>query len=137
MILSQMLLAQVSAASSSGGLHRTIGWYVVGLMGFVGLWALVLAVLKRAPGRAYWVVFGIGVSAVLSQVALGTWALSIDGVEPGNQHVFYGIVSVFTLAFAYIYRAQLAKRPALSYAILSLFLMGLGMRAIANFGLSF
>jgi hypothetical protein len=131
------LLAQVTFASTAGGLHRAVGWYVVGVMALLGVWALALATLKKTPGGAYWVAFGVGVTGVLAQVGLGTWALSVDEVDPGNQHVFYGIVSVFTLAFAYIYRLQLAKRPALSYAILCLFLMGLGMRAISNFGESF
>lgn len=128
------VLAQVSPV---GELHRTFGWYVVWTMAAIGTWGLVLALLRREPGRMYWTAFGIGVVGVLTQVGFGTWALSVDGIEPGNQHVFYGVVSVFTLAFAYIYRLQLAKRPALSYALLSLFLMGLGMRAIANFGQAF
>jgi len=51
--------------------------------------------------------------------------------------VFYGIVILFTFSFAYIYRAQLAKRAALSYGLLGLFLMGLGIRGIQNFGQSF
>lgn len=131
------LLAQVTSASGAGGLHRATGWYVVGSMALLGVWAMILAMLKKTPGRTYWVVFGVGVTGVLAQVGVGTWALSVDDVDPGNQHVFYGIVSVFTLAFAYIYRLQLAKRPALSYAILCLFLMGLGIRAIGNFGQSF
>ena len=131
------LLAQVASASSAGGLHRAVGWYVVGSMALLGAWALILAMLKTTPGRAYWVAFGVGVTGVLAQVGMGTWALSVDDVDPGNQHVFYGIVSVFTLAFAYIYRLHLAQRPALSYAILCLFLMGLWIRAIGNFGQSF
>jgi uncharacterized membrane protein len=132
----QPILAQVSP-SATGSLHRTTGWYVVGVMAALGLWGLALTVARKPPRRASWAAFGVGVSAMLGQVGMGVYALSVDGVEPGNQHVFYGVVSVFTLAFAYIYRAQLAKRPALSYALLSLFLMGLGMRAIGNFGQSF
>jgi hypothetical protein len=132
-----ILLAQAAPVSETGSLHRAIGWYVVGGMGLMGGWALILAIIKKQPGRAFWVAFGVAVTGVLAQVGIGTWALSVDGVDPGNEHVFYGIVSVFTLAFAYIYRLQLAKRPALYYSILCLFLMGLGMRAISNFGRSF
>ncbi|MGF1664741.1 MAG: hypothetical protein ACFCVC_00555 [Acidimicrobiia bacterium] len=137
MIQPGTLLAQAVAVSETGSLHRAIGWYVVGAMGLLGGWALILAILRKVPGRAFWAAFGVGVTGVLVQVGIGTWALSVDGVDPGNEHVFYGIVSVFSLAFAYIYRLQLSKRPALYYAILCLFLMGLGMRAISNFGRSF
>jgi hypothetical protein len=80
---------------------------------------------------------GIAIAAVLAQVGLGLLAMNLDDVDPGNQHVFYGIVIAFTLAFAYIYRAQLGKRPARSYGLLLLFLMGLGIRGIMTFGQSF
>jgi hypothetical protein len=46
--------------------------------------------------------------------------------------VFYGIVIVMTFSIAYVYRAQLARRPALAYGILLLFVMGLGLRAWSN-----
>jgi hypothetical protein len=47
------------------------------------------------------------------------------------------VVTSITLAFAYIYRAQFSKRPALYYGLLMLFLMGLGIRGIMTFGKSF
>lgn len=96
-----------------------------------------MAITKRDPGRPFWIGFGIGTVGLVGQVSMGVWALAVDGVEPGNQHVFYGVVIMFTLAFAYIYRLQLAKRPALSYGLLALFLMGLAIRAISNFGQNF
>ncbi len=129
------ILAQ-AAGADAGRLHRLTGWYVVGALGAVGLWGLLLAVLRRHPGRVYMSVFGVAVAAAIAQVVLGIVAFS-SGIEPGNQHVFYGVVIMFTLAFAYIYRLQLAKRPALSYALLALFLMGLGIRGISTFGQSF
>ncbi len=134
--MSAYVLAQQSV-STFGSFHRAWGWYAVGLMAFVGVWALALAITKRDPGRPFWIGFGIGTVGLVGQVSMGVWALTVDGVEPGNQHVFYGIVIMFTLAFAYIYRLQLAKRPALSYGLLALFLMGLAIRAISNFGQNF
>jgi hypothetical protein len=47
------------------------------------------------------------------------------------------VVISFTLGFAYIYRAQFRKRPALYLGLLLLFLMGLGIRGIMTFGQSF
>lgn len=129
-------LAQLTF-SSVGELHRAWGWWATGLLALSGVWALMLALFRREPGTVYWIVFGLATVSVLGQVGMGIWALTVEGIEPGNQHVFYGVVIMFTLAFAYIYRAQLAKRPALSYGVLALFLMGLGMRAIANFGQNF
>ena len=130
-----LVVGQVDGATV-GSIHRTTGWWVVGILGAVGLWGAVLAVMRRTPGRIYMTGFGIAVVAVIAQVVVGVVAFSA-GIEPGNQHVFYGVVIMFTLAFAYIYRLQLAKRPALSYALLALFLMGLGIRGISTFGQSF
>lgn len=134
-------LAQVRPAdyeSFVGTLHRELGIPAVVVMGLVGLWGITLAVLRREPGPAFG--WGAAVAAVLllGQVGMGLWVyITQDAEWAGNQHVFYGIVILFTFSFAYIYRAQLAKRPALSYGLLALFLMGLGIRGIMNFGLSF
>jgi heme A synthase len=107
-------------------------------MGVVGLLGLVLAVMKREPGRSFAVGSTIASIALLTQVGMGLWVyVDQDAEWAGNQHVFYGIVILFTFSFAYIYRAQLAKRAALSYGLLGLFMMGLGIRGIQNFGQSF
>ena len=56
-----------------------------------------------------------------------------QGYRPGNDfHLFYGFVILFTFSFAYIYRTQMEKRPALAWGLLLLFVMGLGLRAWAN-----
>lgn len=120
-----------------GTAHGMTGLVVVVVLGVVALWGLILAAIRRPPGPVFGWGFGVAVTALLAQVAMGLWAFSVDGVEPGNQHVFYGVVVSFTLAFAYIYRSQLRKRPALSYGLLALFMMGLGVRGIMTFGRSF
>lgn len=130
------VLGQVSLPSAVD-LHRISGWYVVGFLGLVGLFGAVLAGMRREPTRLFNVCLGIGLGAIFLQVVLGLYAFSVEDRQPGNIHVFYGVVVLFTLAFAYIYRAQLARRPAISYAVLALFLMGLAVRAIGNIGLSF
>ena len=60
-----------------------------------------------------------------------------SGVDPGNQHVFYGVVIAVTFTFAYIYCAQFRKRPAFYYGLLLLFAMGLSIRGILSFGGNF
>ncbi len=124
-------------AVTAGDIHRATGWWVVGLVGAVGLIGIGFAVARRVPPSWFRRLTGLAVVALLSQVSLGLWRYAVDGEDPGNQHVFYGVVVVFTLAFAYIYRGEMAKRPALSYGILLLFLMGLGVRGISTFGQSF
>jgi len=110
------------------GFHQN--WFYVAVFGTaaVGLWGVGLAIARRPPGRVFSVSVGVALAAMLVQVASGLWMYS-QGIEPGGLHMFYGVVIVFTLALAYVYRIQLARRPALSYGLLLLFVMGLGLRA--------
>jgi hypothetical protein len=69
--------------------------------------------------------------AILVQVGLGLglyadeqWREVVDGF-----HVFYGVVILFTLAFAYIFRSQISRRPALWWGLIMLFVMGLAIRS--------
>jgi len=112
--------------------HQSWFWVAVISTGFVGAWGLVLAVMKRDPGRAFKIARALAILAILVQVAAGVYLYS-NGVRPGNSfHVFYGVVIVITLTMAYLYRSTMAKKPALTYGILLLFVMGLGLRAWAN-----
>lgn len=131
------LLVPLVAVSVVADVHSTWGWGAVGVMGLVGLWGLVLSISKRDPGRTFWVASGVAFVSAIGQVAMGVYVFSVEGIQPGNQHVFYGVVLMFTFAFAYIYRSQFAKRPGLAYGLLFLFSMGLGIRGIMTFGQSF
>lgn len=88
-----------------------------------------------APSVFIWAVTA-AVVALLAQIALGV-SIYATGTDPGNQHVFYGVVIAVTLSFAYIYRAQFRKRPTLYLGLLLLFTMGLSIRGILTFGNSF
>ncbi|MGB9359685.1 MAG: hypothetical protein WCC01_14125 [Acidimicrobiia bacterium] len=113
-------------------LHGHWVWVAIATTGIVGLWGLGLAILRKKPGRVFGVAAAIAIVAMLIQVALGV-ALYLYGLRPLNGfHVFYGIVVAVTFSLAYVYRAQLAKRPALWYGLLLLFVMGLGFRAWSN-----
>ncbi len=120
-----------------GDIHSVFGWVAVGVCGLTGLFGIALAILKRSPGRFFQVAMGVAVGALIVQVLLGVGSMNLEAQNPGNQHVFYGVVISFTLGFAYIYRAQFRKRPALYNGLLMLFLMGLGIRGIMTFGHSF
>lgn len=118
-------------------LHENLGWAAIVISGLVGLWGVLLAIGKRHhPGAPFWWGVGVASVAMLAQVGVGV-VLSEAPNESGDQHVFYGIVIVFVLAFAYIYRSQMSRRPALYYGLMFLFVMGLGLRAITTLGVDF
>lgn len=109
-------------------------WFYVAVVscGIVGVWGVVLAIAKKDPNKAFVIARGVAIVAMLIQVAAGVYLYSND-VRPGSGfHVFYGVVIVITLTLAYVYRSTMAKRPALTYGILLLFVMGLGIRAWLN-----
>ena len=112
--------------------HANWFWVAVLTTGLVGLWGVGLAVAKRDINRAFRMARAAAFVAMSLQIGAGL-VLWGRGQRPGNGfHVFYGIVIVVTFSFAYLYRPQLERRPALSYGLLLLFVMGLGLRAWSN-----
>lgn len=116
-------------------LHSFWGYVAVSLNGAVGLWGVAMARRPNPPRVFYWAV-GVAVGGLVAQILLGLLAAA-EGLDPGNQHVFYGVVIAVTFAFTYVYRAQFRKRPALYYGLLLLFTMGLGIRGMMTFGNNF
>jgi hypothetical protein len=112
-------------------LHANWMWVALVTNGVVGLWGLGLAVLRRRPGRAFDVGVWVAVGAMLIQAGLGLLTYA-QGHRPGEWHLFYGFLVLFTFAFAYIFRAAVRRRPALIWGLLLLFTMGLGRRAWAK-----
>lgn len=120
---------------SVSSIHTTWGYVAAGISGAVGLWGILMAKRRTVPTVYYWAI-GVAVVGLLSQIVIGVIIFS-QGTDPGNQHVFYGVVIAVTFSFAYIYRAQFRKRPTLYYGLLLLFTMGLGIRGIMTFGNNF
>ena len=109
-------------------------WFYVAVItnGIVGLWGLVLALAKGPADQGFRIAMFTAVGTMLVQVTLGFLTYN-QGYRPANDfHLFYGFVILFTFSFAYIYRTQMEKRPALAWGLLLLFVMGLGLRAWAN-----
>ncbi len=116
--------------------HSWLGWAASGICGVSGLLGLFYHFARRAPDLLFKGAAGLSVVAMLVQVGLGLVLFAQD-YEPGSIHMFYGFVILLTLTFVYIYRVQFERRPALYWGLVLLFMMGLGLRGIFNFGQSF
>ena len=101
----------------------------------IGIWGVTIRKRLEVPKQFMWGV-GAAFGALIVQVLVGVILYQL-GTNPGNQHVFYGVVIAVTLSFVYIYRSQFRKRPALYYGLVLLFAMGLAIRGILTFGHSF
>ena len=64
--------------------HESWFWVAVGTTGVVGVWGLVLAVMKRKTGRAFNWGRAIAITAMLVQVGAGVYLYS-NGLRHLNQ----------------------------------------------------
>ena len=117
-------------------LHEHWMWVAVAATGVAGLWGVGLAALRRAPGGRFIAAAATAAATMLIQVSLGLllYADAARREAVSSVHVFYGMVVVFTFAFAYLFRQQVRRRPALVTGVLLLFVMLLGLRAWAVAG---
>ena len=118
-------------------LHGFWFWVTAISTGSVGVWGVTLALMKQQPGRLFAVGRTVAITTALIQVGLGLLLLrqltaDFEGYQAPGFHVFYGVVIAITLSIVYVYRATMAQRPALTYGLMLLFVMGLGIRAYTN-----
>lgn len=98
--------------------------------GLAGVWALAAHRLVSLRTRALWWFTATAQAAMFVQVGLGVAAMSAEGREAAQFHMFYGFVALFAIGILYAYRAQLRHRVHLLYGFGGLFVMGLGIRAL-------
>ncbi len=110
--------------------HVVLGWTLIFANGLVGLWALAAHFDPRLRRPAGWIAVGIAEVIVLAQVVLGVAYQTRDDVEPAEFHQLYGFAAFASVGIIYAYRNEMRERPHLLYGLGSLWLMGLGIRAL-------
>ena len=98
--------------------------------GLAGLWSLAAHTVVSLRSRALWWFIGIAEFSVFIQVAFGVALVNKYKLEFPQFHAFYGFVAIIAIAIIYSYRNQLKGKLYLLYGGGSLFLMGLGIRAL-------
>ena len=110
--------------------HRTWAWVVIIGNGLAGAWALTAHWVPALRTHALWW-FTVAVEvAVFVQVGLGVAMVSGQKLTPPKFHMFYGFVAIIAIGIAYSYRQYYKDRLYLYYGLASLFIMGLGIRAL-------
>ena len=110
--------------------HKTWAWFVIIGNGLAGLWCLGAHWAPALRSRAMWWFVGLAELTVFVQVLLGTILVSKYKVPFPKFHAFYGFVAIIAVAIIYSYRFQMKHRLYLLYGLGSLFIMGLGIRAM-------
>ncbi len=111
-------------------IHEGWSWVVIIGNGLAGLWALAANWWEPLRTRALWWFIGLAQFTVFVQVALGALLVGRYKVPLPEFHAFYGFVGIIAIAIIYSYRIQMKHRLYLLYGLGSLFVMGLGIRAM-------
>ncbi len=110
--------------------HKAWAWFVIIGNGLAGLWALGAHYLAALRTRALWWFIAAAEATVFVQVTLGAILVGKYKVVFPKFHAFYGFVAIIAVAIIYSYRHQMRHRLYLLYGLGSLFVMGLGIRAM-------
>lgn len=111
-------------------IHHGWAWVVIIGNGLAGIWALTANWLPALRTRALWWFIGGAEVAVFVQVVLGSLLVGKYKVPLPQFHAFYGFVAIIAIAIIYSYRFQMKHRLYMLYGFGSLFVMGLGIRAM-------
>lgn len=110
--------------------HKSWAWFVIVGNGLAGLWCLGAHWVPALRSRAMWWFVGLAELTVFVQALLGTILVNKYKVPFPKFHAFYGFVAIIAVAIIYSYRFQMKHRLYLLYGLGSLFIMGLGIRAL-------
>ncbi|MXW62398.1 MAG: hypothetical protein F4Y27_08110 [Acidimicrobiaceae bacterium] len=110
-------------------LHEIGGWSLIAANGAVGIWALLAHRYERFRGRPCWIAIGIAQLIVVVQTLTGV-AIQVSNEGLGGQHELYGFAAFVSVGIIFAYRNEMRDRPYLLFGLGSLWLMGLGIRAI-------
>ena len=111
--------------------HVDWAWVVIVSNALVGGWALAAHRWERFRTPWLWRSTAAAEIAIFVQVILGVSLIQGRDTKAYQFHMFYGFIAAFTVAILYAYRAQLKPWWYLLYGFGGLFLMGLGLRALA------
>jgi hypothetical protein len=120
-------------------LHGLLSRAIVMFAGIAGLYGLYLYFRKQPISPSYWGIIVVGNLATLGQGAIGLM-LAIGGAQAREWvHILYGITALLWIPIINVINNQFNKgehnvRETLIVALVSLFEMGVGIRAITTGG---
>jgi hypothetical protein len=101
------------------------------------LWALGAHWVPALRTRALWWFTVLAEVSIFVQAGLGVTLVNVEKIDPPQFHLFYGFVAIIAVGILYSYRTSspwVRERIYLVYGGGSLFLMGLGIRAMLTVG---
>jgi hypothetical protein len=113
-------------------LHEALAWFLVLSNATVGVWALAAQRLEPLRGRVLWWAVAVAQSSTFAIAIVGVLIVNRTGVELDSFHALYGFSTIIAVGILYSYRGSpfVKDKVHLLYGVGSLFIMGLGIRAM-------
>ena len=112
--------------------HHTLAWCVIIGNALVGVWALAAQYVPVLRLRLLWIMIVVAELLPFAIAFVGVLIVNRFGVKLDEQHALYGFSALITVGILYSYRGSpfVKDKRYLLYGFGSLFLMGLGLRAM-------
>ena len=113
-------------------LHEALAWFLVVSNAAVGAWALAAQRLEPLRVRPLWWAIAVAQSSTFAIAIVGVLIVNRNGVELDSFHALYGFSTIIAVGILYSYRGSpfVKDKLHLLYGVGSLFIMGLGIRAM-------
>ncbi len=113
-------------------LHEALAWFLVLSNAVVGVWALAAHLVPSVRGRPLWWSVAVAESSTFVIAGVGVLMVNRDGIELDSFHALYGFSTIIAVGILYSYRGSpfVKDKLHLLYGVGSLFIMGLGIRAM-------
>ena len=113
-------------------LHRALAWFLVLGNAAVGVWALAAQYVAVLRVRPMWWAIGVAQLSAFAIAIVGVLIVNRYDVELDQFHALYGFSVIVTVGILYSYRGSpfVKDKVYLLYGLGSLFIMGLGFRAM-------
>lgn len=113
-------------------IHRGLAWFLVVSNAAVGIWALVAHALPRLRVRPLWWAVIVAQLSTFAIAIVGVLMLDRYDLELDQFHALYGFSCIVAVGILYSYRGSpfVKDKVYVLYGLGSLFIMGLGIRAM-------
>jgi hypothetical protein len=113
-------------------LHDVLAWFLILSNAFVGCWALAAQWLAVLRVRPLWWSIAVAQLSAFAIAVVGVLMVNRYDLELDQFHALYGFSTIVTVGILYSYRGSpfIKDKLYLMYGLGSLFIMGLGIRAM-------
>ena len=113
-------------------LHDALAWFLVLSNAAAGVWALAAHRLPVLRTRVIWWAIGVAEVSAFAIAIVGVLMVNRYDLELDQFHALYGFSTIVAIGILYSYRGSpfVKDKVYLLYGLGSLFIMGLGIRAM-------